>query len=146
MTTSDSPTEERLAQLFRRAYDQMRTRVYREAREEGFADLRPAHSSLLRNIDPEGSRVVDLAERAGMTKQSMAYLTERLAKLGYVEIGPDPDDGRAKRVILTERGRGAVMTLANRSLQIEADLAQALGEDELAHLHRIMRQLLGTLG
>lgn len=145
MTNSDSPAEERLAQLFRRAYDRMRTRVYREAREQGFADLRPAHSSLLRNIDPEGSRVVDLADRAGMTKQSMAYLTERLAKLGYVEIGPDPDDGRAKRVALTQRGRSAVTILANLSLQIEADLARTLGDEELAHLHHIMRRVLGTL-
>ena len=66
---------QRLAQLFHLAYDRLRTRIYGQARDAGFADLRPAHSSLLRNIDPAGSRVVDLAERAGMTKQSMARLS-----------------------------------------------------------------------
>jgi DNA-binding MarR family transcriptional regulator len=140
-----SRSDERLAQLFHRAYDRLRSRVYAEAREQGFADLRPAHSSLLRNIEPEGSRVSDLAERAGMTKQSMAYLTESLTKLGYVAVRPDPLDGRAKRVTLTKRGEQAVTTLARLSQQAEADLVRALGESEVAGLHSIMRRLLAVL-
>ena len=125
---------QRLAQLFHLAYDRLRTRIYR-----------PAHSSLLRNIDPAGSRVVDLAERAGMTKQSMAYLTDSLAKLGYVAVGPDPDDGRAKRVALTERGKAAVDTLARLSREAEAELAITLGETEMTRLHTTMRQLVAAL-
>jgi DNA-binding MarR family transcriptional regulator len=139
------PGGERLAQLFHRAYDRLRTRIYREAREQGFADLRPAHSSLLRNIEAQGSRVVDLAERAGMTKQSMAYLTDSLAKLGYVEIGPDPDDGRAKRVLLTDRGTLAVATLARLSSAAEGDLARALGASEVQALHESMHRVLAAL-
>ena len=37
----------------------------------------------------------ELAERAHLTKQSMAYLVEALAQSGYVTIAPDPEDGRA---------------------------------------------------
>lgn len=136
---------QRLAQLFHLAYDRLRTRIYGQARDAGFADLRPAHSSLLRNIDPAGSRVVDLAERAGMTKQSMAYLTDSLAKLGYVAVGPDPDDGRAKRVVLTERGKAAVDTLARLSREAEAELTKTLGETEMMRLHAAMRQLVAAL-
>lgn len=135
----------RLAQLFHRAYDRLRTRVYAAAREEGFADIRPAHSSVLRNIDPAGSRVIDLADRAGMTKQSMAYLTESLRKLGYVTIGSDPDDGRAKRVVLTDRGQAAVSTLARLSREAEDELTRALGKDEIANLYDVMRRLLAVL-
>lgn len=135
----------RLAQLFHRAYDRLRTHVYAAAREEGFADIRPAHSSLLRNIDPAGSRVIDLADRAGMTKQSMAYLTESLRKLGYVTIEPDPDDGRAKRVVLTDRGQAAVSTLARLSREAEDELTGALGKDEVANLYDVMRRLLAAL-
>lgn len=142
--SNQSHGDERLAQLFHRAYDRLRERVYGEVREQGFADLRPAHSSLLRNIDPAGSRVVDLADRAGMTKQSMAYLTGSLAKLGYVVVGPDPDDGRAKRVILTERGENAVATLARLSRQAEADLARVLSQEEVTALYGLMRRLLSA--
>lgn len=137
--------DQRLAQLFHRAYELLRTRIYAAAREEGFADLRPAHSSLLRNIDPAGSRVIDLADRAGMTKQSMAYLTESLRKLGYVTVGPDPNDGRAKRVTLTGRGVDAVDTLARLSRAAEAELSRALGKGEVAALYDIMRKLLAAL-
>ncbi len=143
--TLQSYREERLAQLFHRAYDRLRARIYAQAREKGFADLRPAHSSLLRNIDPDGSRVVDLADRAGMTKQSMAYLTDSLKKLGYVAVGPDPLDGRAKLVTLTDRGEQAVETLAHLSRKAEADLARHLGKAEISSLHDIMRRLLAAL-
>ena len=138
--------DQRLAQLFHQAYDRLRTKIYGQARDAGFADLRPAHSSLLRNIDPAGSRVVDLAERAGMTKQSMAYLTDSLAKLGYVTVAPDPDDGRAKRVLLTERGKAAVDTLARLSREAEAELTITLGEAEMRRLYDAMRRLVATLG
>ncbi len=33
---------QRLAQLFHLAYDRLRTRIYGQARDAGFADLRPA--------------------------------------------------------------------------------------------------------
>jgi DNA-binding MarR family transcriptional regulator len=137
--------EERLAQLFSAAYDIMRERVYSRARDCGFADLRPAHSSVLRNIEADGSRVVELAERAGMAKQSMAYLTESLAKLGYVHIVPDPSDGRAKLVRLTERGEKAVSTLTRFSIEAEQDLCRSIGAERLAGLRAAMNEVLAAL-
>lgn len=145
MAPPPQPGDERLAQLFHAAYERMRTRIYDQARDQGFADLRPAHSAVLRNIDVAGSRVVDLAERAGMTKQSMAYLTDSLEKLGYVAIAPDPDDRRAKRVTLTARGEAAVGTLARLSREAEADLGRHLGKQDLAGLYGAMRRVLDVL-
>lgn len=121
----------RIAQLCRAIYDNLREQIYAAAAREGFVDLRPAHSHVLRNIDAAGSRVVDLAGRADMTKQSMAYLTDALAKLGYVEIRPDPTDGRAKLVVLTPRGRDAVAALTRLSLEAEARIARQLGQTKL---------------
>ena len=56
------------------------------------------------NIDPEGSRLTELAERARMTKQSVGEVATDLEQRGYVERVPDPADGRAKIIRLTERG------------------------------------------
>ncbi|MBU0556015.1 MAG: winged helix DNA-binding protein [Alphaproteobacteria bacterium] len=145
MSDAIGRTDERLAQLFSAAYEQMRERIYARARDCGFADLRPAHSSVLRHIDAEGSRVVTLAERAGMTKQSMGYLTDSLARLGYVAMSPDPSDGRAKLVRLTERGQEAVATLTRLSLEAEAELRDALGAERLAALRAAMNEVLAVL-
>lgn len=135
------PEGERIAQLCHAIYENMRERVYAGAARRGFEDLRPAHSGVLRHIDVTGSRVVDLADRAGMTKQSMAYLTEGLAGLDYVEIIPDPDDGRAKRVLLTRRGRDAVATLTKLSLEAEAAIAEKIGRKRIEELRDGLREV-----
>jgi len=136
---------QRLAPLFRRSYDALRRRIYAEAASSGFPDLRPAHSSVFRNIAAGGSRVVDLAERAGMTKQSMAYLTESLAGLGYVSVEPDPFDRRAKRVRLTDRGAAAVATLTALSEKAENELSALLGAARLEELRATMQEVVAAL-
>ena len=40
------------------------------------------------NIDPDGTRLTDLAERARMTKQSVGEVTSDLEQRGYVERVP----------------------------------------------------------
>lgn len=139
------PEGERIAQLCRAIYENMRERVYAGAARRGFDDLRPAHSGVLRHIDAAGSRVVDLADRAGMTKQSMAYLTEGLAALDYIETVPDPDDGRAKRVLLTRRGRDAVATLTTLSLEAESAIAEKIGRKRIEELRDDLREVNAAL-
>ena len=66
---------------------------------------------VLQYLDDAGTRVSVLAERAQITKQSMAELVAHLERHGYVERVPDPADGRAKLVRATDRGR-AVFAVA----------------------------------
>jgi len=145
MENMPPPEGERIAQLCRVIYENMRRRVYAGAARRGFDDLRPAHSGVLRHIDAAGSRVVDLADRAGMTKQSMAYLTEGLAALDYIQIIPDPDDRRAKRVLLTQRGRDAVATLTKLSLEAEAEIAEKIGRTRIEELRDDLRAVNAAL-
>lgn len=134
-----------LGSLLRRPYERLQARVYAELAERGFPDVRPAHSSVFRIILPKGSRVSDLAELAQMTKQSMAYLTSDLEKLGYVTIEPDPDDGRAKRVRLTERGHAVWAALVELSRRAEEDCAQVIGADRIRDLRRTLLALDNAL-
>ncbi len=48
---------------------------------------------------------VELARAFQVTKAAMTNTLGRLEARGLVEIRPDPDDGRAKRVTLTAKGR-----------------------------------------
>ncbi|MDC7676180.1 MarR family winged helix-turn-helix transcriptional regulator [Asticcacaulis machinosus] len=138
-------TKATLGSLLRRPYEYLQAKVYGELSARGFPDIRPAHSSLLRYIRPEGSRVVDLAERAQITKQSMAYLVGDLEGLGYVTVVPDPDDGRAKRVMLTTRGQAVWTTLIELSLAAEVNCAELIGADDMATLRRILQNLSQAL-
>ncbi|WP_426954855.1 MarR family winged helix-turn-helix transcriptional regulator [Muricoccus radiodurans] len=136
-----SATERTLGYLLRRPYETLQAQVYGQLAGRGFPDIRPAHSAVFRFIAPAGSRVSELAERAQMTKQSMSYLVEALAGGGYVTVGPDPEDGRAKRVRLTARGRAVSEALVALSRKVEAGFAARLPPGRMAAL----RDLLGEL-
>ncbi|HLK26340.1 MAG TPA: MarR family winged helix-turn-helix transcriptional regulator [Caulobacteraceae bacterium] len=123
-----------------------RSRVYARMAEAGFPDIRPAHSSLFRNMTTSGgSRVTDLAERAQMTKQSMGYLADSLEALGYVTVGPDPTDRRAKLVWFTKRGDAAGRAMARLSAEIEREYAALIGEADMAQLRRSLERLAERL-
>jgi DNA-binding MarR family transcriptional regulator len=125
----------------RLAYDELQMRVQAASAASGFEDIRAAHGSVFRYIARTGSRVSDLAENAHMTMQSMACLVEALAEGGYVTIGPDPTDRRAKSVCLTARGQKVARTLVRLSRTAEADFSALLGLGRMA----MLRDLLGDL-
>ncbi len=98
-------------------------------------------------LDPhDGIRLTALAEPALLTKQSMGYLVDDLEAHGYVERVPDPTDRRAKVVRLTARGREVEETVRAVIHQLEAEWAARLGEDDYAHLLRLLRTLITVLG
>ncbi|HSZ51137.1 MAG TPA: MarR family transcriptional regulator [Caulobacteraceae bacterium] len=131
--------------LLRVVEERMRARVYAQMAEVGFPDIRPAHSSLLRNIAEDGSRVSDLAQRAQMTKQSMSYLADSLEAAGYVAQTPDPTDGRAKRVRLTNKGRAAGEAMVKLSAEMEAEFGELIGRTQMVRLRRLLEQLADRL-
>jgi DNA-binding MarR family transcriptional regulator len=130
-----------LGALLRLPYESLASRIYAEARERGFPDIRPAHSSVFRNILPTGSRLTDLAERANMTKQSMAYLVDSLVERDYVTVLPDPSDRRAKLVTVTERGKELQTMLLSISRALEEKAAEKMGRDAMAYLRDLLERL-----
>jgi DNA-binding MarR family transcriptional regulator len=90
---------------------------------------------------PEGSRLTELAERVGVTKQSMGEIIDVLEQRGYVERVPDPTDGRAILIRRTERG-WQVNRIARQVVeQIQQEWAQALGQERFTSLLEALRQL-----
>ena len=110
-------------------------------KEAGYGDVRPAHYAVFRYLKGEGSRVTELAEAAGMTKQSMGELVDHLERRGYVERRPDPRDRRAKIVVSTEKGRRGIKAAAERIAEIEAELAGRMGKEGLEELIGLLAEL-----
>ena len=129
----------------RRPYQFLSARVYDELAATSFPDIRPAHSAVFRHIAPGGSRITELAERAQMTKQSMGSLVESLLERGYVHIAPDPRDGRAKIVCLTERGEALQQRAIEISRTAEEEMGKLIGEVEMRQLRQLLERLYTAL-
>ena len=106
----------------------------RRMAETPYNDIRITHGCVFGNIDPEGTRLTDLAERAFMTKQSVGEVVSDLEKRGYVERVPDPSDGRAKIIRLTERGEAAQKLGMRLIAEIEQEWAERFGAERIAAL------------
>jgi DNA-binding MarR family transcriptional regulator len=111
----------------------------------GYGDVRPAHFTVFQHMPPDGIRLTELADAALLTKQSMGYLVDDLEALGYMERVPDQHDRRAKVIRLTARGRAVEDTVRDVIHHMESAWAAALGEDEYAHLLRLLRALIAIL-
>src|SRR3954464_9088334 len=82
-------------------------RLIAELNQAGFDGLTLPHMAVLQYPGPDGCRPIELAERAGMSKQAMNQLLQSLERMGYVSRGPAEGRGRATIVHLTERGAAA---------------------------------------
>ncbi len=106
----------------------------RVARVRGAPRLRRSHTSLLPHIDLDGTRITDLAERVGVTKQAVSQLVDDLEGMGVLARVPDPDDARARRVVFTELGRQGLLDGLAVLAAMEEELAGAIGEKPMLEL------------
>lgn len=124
------------------AYMSLGHRIVDGVNAAGFPQ-RPAHSAVMAHIDIDGgTRLSTIAARANITPQAVGELVDDLERLGYVVRQPDPDDRRAKRIVLTDRGRESVAAALDTIATLEAELEGVLGSDGLAELHHSLNRIL----
>jgi DNA-binding MarR family transcriptional regulator len=123
-------------------------RMFERMREAGFDDVREGHGCVFGFIDLEqGSRLTDLAERSGLTKQAVGEAVAELERKGYLERVADPEDGRAKIIKLTQRGVDAARTGRRLFKEIEDEWADRYGEERVASLRECAEEIAaGYLG
>jgi DNA-binding MarR family transcriptional regulator len=142
-TAREAP--ENLAILLREPFRAMTGRLHHRLAERGHPQVRAAHGAVLQFLDDAGTRVGVLAERAGMTKQSMAELVGHLEEHGYVERVPDPADGRARLVRATKRGREVFAIARELVAEVEAELVQRMGAAKVRRLRALLEELGAAL-
>jgi DNA-binding MarR family transcriptional regulator len=105
----------------------------------GWPEFTLSRSRLLSRLDRKaGTRLGDLAARAGLTKQAAQQLVDELVAANLVERQPDPTDARAKLIAFTRRGLRFLKDADAVKAELEASLASRLGPRDLAHLRRVL--------
>jgi DNA-binding MarR family transcriptional regulator len=130
-----------LTHLLLTAFRSLGNEIEAALRDRGVSDLRPSQAAALLLVDRTGTRLTELATRAGITKQAMMQMVDELQSLGCVRRVPDPTDSRAKVVRLTARGlrhRAA----ARKSIQaVEGRVKRWLGDRRYEGLRITLSEL-----
>jgi DNA-binding MarR family transcriptional regulator len=113
-------------------------RIIKELNVAGFEELRVPHMAVLQFPGPEGVRPGTLAERAGMSKQAMNQLLGSLESLGYITRSDAPDEGRARVIRFTKRGRAAYAKAHDILRDIEREWSAELGPKDFAQLKELL--------
>lgn len=106
---------------------------------------RPSVMRLVPHMPPEGIRPTELARRADISKQAVGQTLAFLEERGLVEFAPDPVDGRALIVRMTDVGTEAWRLGLEALGKVERDVAKRVGEDVVATTFAGLRKLLVVL-
>lgn len=124
-----------------RAAQQWRSRMRAELAARGYPWHQSAAGEVLAHLGPSGISQALLTERMGLSKQAVQQLVDQLEAQGVVGRAPDPSDGRAKRIVLTELGLADFAERNRVKRQIEAEYRDRLGPEAFAALEAALAKL-----
>src|SRR4051794_36826355 len=100
-------------------WEAVRVRMLERLHAQGFADFDSSYLTVVQYPGPHGLRPAELADRLGITKQALNHLLGQLERRGYLTRESDPDDGRSKRILLTQRGVEACLVIRDAVTEME---------------------------
>lgn len=89
----------------------------------------------------DGLSQTELSERADIDRTTLSGMVDRLEKIGLVQREACPEDRRAYRLRLTDKGRVLEGELTALALQVRKDLFGRFAEGEYEELCRLLQKL-----
>jgi DNA-binding MarR family transcriptional regulator len=132
-------------QLLLKAARLLNERGVARIRERSRRDVRVSHTALLPHIDLDGTRITEIAQRMGISKQAVNQAVGEIEAMGLVRRTPDPDDGRAKLVKFTARGRRELLRGVSLLGELEDDIALQIGRQRVKRLREDLEMLVDCL-
>ncbi|MFG2192873.1 MarR family winged helix-turn-helix transcriptional regulator [Streptomyces sp. NPDC048639] len=118
-----------------------------EMAREIHPDLEPAaYGLLVRMEETDEQRATALAAYFGVGKATMSRQLRALETLGLIARRPDPDDGRASLVALTDEGRTRFSAVRNARRESYVKKLEGWDSAEIAELARLLHRLNSLQG
>lgn len=103
--------------------------------ERGFTDVRPVHGFAFARLSGAPATTAQLAEHLGITKQATSELVQYLVEHGYLARTPDPNDRRARLLVLTNRGHACTQAAQQAAAHTVDGWGQRLTPKQRDELH-----------
>ena len=112
---------------------------------KGWGKLSRTQSLVLVNVANGETRAARMAENLGISRQAMSQFLAEMVDNKLVELVPDPADRRARIVRFAPEAH-AIRDDAQKILRdLEAELAAAMGTEDLGVMREGLRAFLGRL-
>ena len=108
----------------------------------GFEDLNRSFGYVARSLAEGPMTLRDLARHLAITSQGAIKIVDDLERSGYVERVDDPNDGRAKQLKLTRRGKAALAAARKFHRLFEERLAAHVGPRAVAGLRQVLQAIV----
>ncbi len=122
--------------------DKLIANLHERLEQAGYGEIRPSHGEVFQYIGPAGSRITELAAKAGVTKQSMSVVVSQLEEWGYLERREDASDKRAVLFVLTDKGRELGKIGRSINFEFEKHWQNKLGAKQYEQLRELLGKLL----
>jgi DNA-binding MarR family transcriptional regulator len=91
----------------------------------------------------DGQNVKNLAERLSLESPAVTGLVDRLEKEKMVERRSDPEDRRALKIFLTEKGRGLAQRIIPLAVEFNDSLMSRLNLEQVRALKGLLASIEG---
>jgi DNA-binding MarR family transcriptional regulator len=137
--TSPRTAEEAVVGLLISAGRRLRTRHPED-------EVEPSCFPLARHLmDSEGMRVSDLAALVELDTSTVSRHVKMLEEHRIIERGPDPEDGRASLVRLSDEGRASMQAAFERRFERIKSVLEPWSEADRSDLQRLLTRLAEDL-
>ena len=124
------------------------TLLVTSALKKGFAAagvdaVKPAYLGVLLTLWREdGLKVIDLGRCSGLEPSTMTGLLDRMERDALLLRKADPNDRRAQRINLTDKGRGIKAPVIRIVDEVLADVFQGVHDEDIRYAKDILRRVL----
>ena len=139
--SSDDPDFIPTIVLVHRATRALQNHMVGEANRRGHPEIKQAFNAVFATLDAAGSRTIDMADKAGITRQSMGEVVREMVRVGLLEMTTDPTDRRAKLVTYTEKGLARAREGYQHILELEQRFVEQFGSDAYEQTRDVLARL-----
>ncbi len=144
MAPSPQPLD--LGILLALAFQEFVRELHHDLAGHGFTDLGRSDGVVFRALGATPMTLSELAQRLDVSKQAAGQIVDDMQRRGYVVRRPDPHDGRARRLHLSERGRAALAAARRFHQRYERRLVDEHGTEPVSALRAVLTAMAGDEG
>jgi DNA-binding MarR family transcriptional regulator len=131
-----------LARLLALAYRELIEKLHARLEQEGYADVRPAFGYVLLAAREQPITGAEVALLLGESKQAASKQVAAMEHAGYVRRRTHGEDGRAKAIEITARGRQLLVTVESIYGELESHWARVTSRRRVEGMRRDLRAVV----